>query len=68
VKVKSFVRTISAELWAFLLLFYIAAKVHFFTRYEPLGVGNYIREHSIFVAGMAGAAFLIWLLTRRLHK
>jgi hypothetical protein len=31
-------------------------------------VGNYIREHSIFVAGMAGAAFLIWLLTRRLHK
>jgi hypothetical protein len=67
-KPKSFIRTITAALWAFLLLFYIAVKVHFFTRYEPLGVGIYIREHSILVAGMAGGAFLIWLLTRQVHK
>jgi len=64
-KPKSFIRTITAVLWAFLLLLYIAAKIHFFTRYEQLGVGKYIREHSILWAGMAAAAFLIWLLSKR---
>ncbi len=64
-KLKSFVQTISAALWALLLLFYIAAKVHFFARYEPFALGKYVREHSIIWAGMAAAAFLIWLLSER---
>lgn len=29
-RLKSFVRTVSAALWSFLLIFYVAAKLHFF--------------------------------------
>jgi hypothetical protein len=57
-----------ASLWLFLcglfLAVYIAAKVHFFTRYDPLAFGGYLREHSVYWAAMAVAAFLIWLIER----
>ena len=46
-KLKSFVRTVSAALWAILLSFYVAAMIDFFTRYEPFAAGNYVREHSV---------------------
>lgn len=49
-------------LGACLLLVYIAAKAHFFTRY---GVDGYLREHSVIWLIGAGIAFLLWLVSRR---
>ena len=34
-------------------LLFIGAKIHFFTRYWPLGPGAYVEEHWPFWAGMA---------------
>lgn len=56
---------LSAVLWGLFVVLYIAAKVHFFTRYDPLGLGAYLREHSIYWAAMAATAFLIWVISKR---
>ena len=56
--------TLLAVLWAFSLALYIAAKVHFFTRYDPFHLGHYLGEHSVYWLGMALAGFLIWLIER----
>jgi hypothetical protein len=53
-----------AVLWAFFLVLYIAAKVHFFTRYDAFNAGRYVGEHSIYWLGMALTVFLIWLVER----
>jgi hypothetical protein len=49
-------------------LFYIAAKIHFFTRYFKLGLGSYLEGHWIFWAAMAIVsgilAFLSWVKKR----
>jgi hypothetical protein len=55
---------LSAGLWGLFVVLYIAAKIHFFTRYDPLGVGAYLREHSIYWAAMAATAFLIWVVSK----
>jgi protein-S-isoprenylcysteine O-methyltransferase Ste14 len=34
-------------------LFYIGAKIHFFTRYFKLGLTGYLEEHWVFWAAMA---------------
>jgi len=56
------------RLWILLLvifvLLYVAAKVHFFTRYFKLGPAGYLEEHWVFWAAMAIVngmlAFLSW--------
>jgi hypothetical protein len=62
---RSAVRMVMAALWSILLALYIGAKIHFFTRYDPLRVGTYLQEHSIYWLGMAATGFLIWLITKR---
>lgn len=47
------------------LVLYIAAQVNIFTRPDPLGVGVYLREHSVYWAGMSATAFLTWALSKR---
>lgn len=58
------VRFVLAVLWGLFLALYVASKIHFFTRYDSLGVGSYVREHSTYWVAMAAVAFLIWLIGR----
>lgn len=60
--VTSTVRIILAVLWVLFFAIYVASKLHFFTHYDPLGIGSYLREHSTYWFALAGAAFLIWLI------
>jgi hypothetical protein len=62
---RTTVRTALGVLWGTLFAVYVAAKINFFTHYDPLRVGSYIRHHSIYLLGMAGSAFLIWLIEKR---
>jgi hypothetical protein len=66
--VASTIRMFSAVLFGLFLVLYIAAKFDFFTRYFQLGWSPYLREHSVYWAGMAAIAFLIWLIERRFPK
>ena len=61
---RATVRVVLGILWGLLFAFYVAAKLDFFTNYDPAGVGSYLSRHSQYWAAMAAAAFLIWLLTR----
>ncbi len=61
---RSVVRILSVTLWVLFVGLYIAAKVHFFTRYGQIGMGRYIREHRIYWAGMGATAFSVWLLAK----
>jgi hypothetical protein len=45
-------------------LLYVGAKIHFFTRYWPLGPGVYLEEHWTFWAGMAIVAAVAYCLGR----
>jgi hypothetical protein len=63
-KARAVVRIVFATLCGAFLAVYIAAKIHFFTRYDPLRVGAYIHEHRIYWGAMAGIAFLIWLVEK----
>jgi hypothetical protein len=65
-KTRPFIRVILVMLWGISSALYIAAKIHFFTRYDPLRIGNYLQEHSLYWAGMASAGLLIWFITKRL--
>ena len=56
------VRLVLTFLWGLFLALYVISKIHFFTRYDPLGVGSYLREHSTYWVAMAAVAFLIWLI------
>ena len=60
-RARGVVRILSATLLVLFLGLYIAAKIHFFTRYGQVG---YLREHRIYWAGMAATAFLAWLLEK----
>jgi hypothetical protein len=46
------------------LALYIASKINFFTRYDPLGGGGFIRQHRIDWMAMAATAFTISLIGR----
>jgi hypothetical protein len=63
--VRKLVRIVLAILCGLFCALYIAAKIHFFTRYDPLKVGSYLEGHSIYWVAMAVTAFLIWLKTGR---
>ena len=52
-------------LWGFFLALYVASKIHFFTRYDPLGFGSYLREYSTYWVAMAAVVFLIWLVGKQ---
>jgi hypothetical protein len=58
------VRVVLAVLWGLFLALYVASKIHFFTQYDPLGVGSYLREHSTFWVAIAAVSFLIWLVEK----
>jgi hypothetical protein len=49
-------------LWALFFVLYAASKIDFFTRYNPGGIAQYLRDHSIYWVAMAAAAFFIWLI------
>jgi len=57
-------RLCSAVLLVLFLGLYIAAKIHFFTRYFRASTASYLREHSIIWAAMAALALLSWLVER----
>jgi hypothetical protein len=62
---RKVVRTVLVMLWSLFFALYIATKIHFFTRYDPLGVGSYLQEHSLYWVAMAVTGFLIWVIVRR---
>jgi hypothetical protein len=58
---RSMARVFLGALWGISLAPYIAAEIHFFSQYDPLQVGDFLREHSIYWQGLAASGFLIWL-------
>ena len=58
------VRAVLAVLWGGFLALYVASKMHFFTRYDPLGVGSYLRDHSMYWVSIAAVAFVAWLIEK----
>jgi len=52
-----------------LAVVYVAAKVHFFTRFDPADLRGYWAEHWPFTAGLVVIAAAVWavavLLSRR---
>ena len=65
---REMIRVISMALCGFFVVAYIAAKIHFFTRYGALSGGDYFREHRIYWGGMAAIAFVMVLLERLFPK
>jgi RHS repeat-associated protein len=45
-KARSIARVALEALWGISLALYVASKIHFFTRYDPLDVGTYLRERN----------------------
>jgi hypothetical protein len=62
---RSMARVFLGALWGISLALYIAAKINFFRRYDPVRVGDFLRQHSIYWLGLAASGFLIWLITKR---
>lgn len=58
------VRAVLVALWIVFLALYVAAKIHFFTRYGRVGTGVYIREHSVYWVGLAAVLFLVWVISK----
>jgi len=58
-------RFIIVVLGALFLCLYIAAKIHFISRFSQLGTRGYLREHSVYWLAMAITVSLIWLVERR---
>ena len=64
-----------ARVTVFLLVIFsllcLGAKIHFFTRYGAVGLGEYLEEHWFFWAGMAivagAVACLDWIRKRLEH-
>jgi hypothetical protein len=69
VHTKRWFRRINAFLLVAFAMLYIAAKIHFFTRYAVLGPGEYLEEHWPFWAGFAllggVGAVVEWICERR---
>lgn len=57
-------RRISLILGFLFLSTYVAAKIHFFTRFSYFGTAAYLREHSIYWIMMAVLAFTVWLIEK----
>jgi hypothetical protein len=58
------VRVILAVLWGLFLALYVACKIHFFTRYDPLGLTRYLEKHSTYWVALGTVALLIWLIEK----
>jgi hypothetical protein len=58
-------RFITIVLGVLFLCVYIAAKIHFFSRFSQLGTTSYLREHSVYWLAMAAIVSLIWLVERK---
>lgn len=43
-------------------LLYLAAKTHFFLRFDAHNIGAYVTEHSRFWLSMAGVGALLYLI------
>jgi hypothetical protein len=43
---------------------YVAAKVHYFTAYDPFHVGPYLEHHSLYWLGLAAVGAVLWFLTK----
>ena len=65
IQARSMARIFLGALWGISLAVYIAAKIHFFRRYDPLRVGDFLQEHSIYWLGLAALGFLIWVTAKR---
>jgi hypothetical protein len=64
VNTKAAVCIALAVLCALFLALFIASKVQFFTRSDPLWVGGFLREHIVYWGAMAAIAFSVWLIDR----
>ena len=53
---------LTALLLALLLVLYLSAKIHFFSRFDPYNLRGYVVEHSAFWISMAVIAVVIWLI------
>jgi len=61
------IRGILVVLWAAFFVLYMAAKIHFFTQYDPLNIGGYLQDRSVYWAAMAVVALLAWLISKILQ-
>ena len=64
IKTRKIVRMITLILWGLFVATYMAAKLHFFTRYFQTDLGNYLREHSIYWIGLGAIAFVLWIIEK----
>jgi hypothetical protein len=64
VNIKAAARISLSILCGLFLALHIASKIHFFTNYNPLGVGDFIRERRVYWVAMAATAFSIWPIER----
>jgi hypothetical protein len=55
-------RVASAALFVSLGVLYVAAKIHFFTRFGTTDLDGYLSEHWPYSAGLAAIAALAWVL------
>jgi hypothetical protein len=62
--VRRLVRMCVALLWGLAIALYLAAKIHFFRRYDPLHLGQFAREHSVYWLAMAVVGLLIWAMSK----
>jgi len=64
VNIKTARQASLAILCVVFLALYIASKINFFTRYDPVVIGGFIRQHGIYWMAMAATTFTIWLIER----
>jgi len=55
-------RVATAVLLSAFVVLYIAAKVHFFTRFGATDLDGYIAEHWPYSAGLTAIAALVWVI------
>jgi hypothetical protein len=56
-------RVTAAVLVAAFVVLYVAAKVHFFTRFGATDLNGYIGEHWPYSAGLGGIMALVWAIS-----
>jgi hypothetical protein len=62
--VERVLKVTAALLLVALVAIYVAAKIHFFTRFGRTDLDGYIAEHWPYSAGLTALAALLWVIAR----
>ena len=62
------IRLVLFALWGIFLILFVASKIDFFSRYDTVATGAYLKNHSHYWAGMAIVIFVIWLVSEGLKR